>query len=143
MTNLIWCGAAIVLNLIIFISIRIVHKKHLDDNVLTWTNDEWGEAKTDFDKFWGMAKLVNIIVWVIIIATIFLFNSYNGYQEQADVGVTALKEEVKEIEPASELQVEEVNQTTLKEKEVKREQEIQIERKKSRDEFNDFLNNSN
>ena len=143
-SNMIWCGCVMVLNLIIFLGAKKIHKKDLDQRLLTTPSDEWGVDNIAYTKFWDMAKVVNILVWVVIIAGFLLFHSNVGKNnDPADMGATQTQQEAAETVPVTKEEIKSTNKYSLKEKEVIRKAQIADEQQKSRDEFSDFLNNSN
>lgn len=139
--NTMWCGAGILLNIVIFVSIRANHKKYFMNQILTLTNEEYAKLQTTYSQFWYIAKMVNITIRVIIFAILVLFNSYSGLEEHIEMGSTLTQQEASDFIPETKEEISITNKNALNEKEEMREAEIMEDKEKSKTTFSDFLNN--
>ena len=139
--NTMWCGAGILLNIVIFVSIRANHKKYFMNQILTLTNEEYAKLQTTYSQFWYITKMVNVTIWVIIFAILVLFNSYSGLEEHIEMGSTLTQQEASDFIPETKEEISITNKNALNEKEKMREAEIMEDKEKSKTTFSDFLNN--
>lgn len=129
---------------IMFITIWFVHKRILQTKMMSMSIDEYTSHLTSMKENYKIILLSLIGGWILIIAITILFNPTKRFDSHSpDVGSNVTIQESETYEPPSKEEINRRNKEELKEKEVEREREIQEERKKSRDEFNDFLNSTN
>ncbi len=146
--NLSWCGTGIILTIVLFFTLRQLHRRSIENSMMTISTDSYVSQLDAHNRLFNQIKYVCLTGWIILTTIMVLFHSYDGYNDgpmniDMDMGASITEQEALEIEPTNSKEIDAINKTVLTEKEVNQEKEIEKARKKSRDEFSDYLKNSN
>jgi len=102
--------------------------------------EDYAEKVSQIDKTFSIAGKILAALWII--GLLILFGLGGTYQREkgADMGATQTAIEAEQYVPPVVEEIKTGNVEALERDDVTREKEVAEERKKSRDEFNDFLN---
>ena len=83
LTILIWIGACILFNIIVWYTVRSTLKNITIKNS---TNDTVGKNLEEQDKIAAIIRSINIAIWIIIIAVMVIFHGTKRYVPHNDMG---------------------------------------------------------
>jgi len=138
-TILIWVGACILFNIILWVTIKAVGRSILKKKLL---NVDITAGLDKFNRIFSILRPINIGAWVIIIAILFIFHGTSRNVPHNDMGAVTTINEVKKFEPTTSEVIKIINDESLKEKENIIEKEVKQEQQKSSDDYEEFLKNS-
>lgn len=138
-TILIWVGACILFNIIVWFTVKAVGKSILKNKL---SNNDIRDGLDKFNKIFSILRPINLGIWTIIIAILFIFHGTARNVPHDDMGATTTINEVKKFEPPTSEIIEIINDESLKEKESVIEKEVKQEQQKSSDDYEEFLKKS-
>lgn len=140
MDVVVWFSLIAVVVFICYMAIRYFAYSSLNKE-LAGTPD-YIRVKKNFDKFFFYFSKILIIVWVISLIIFLLFHGYNPKDETANMGGDKTFTESMKTEPFTPEEIEETNEYSLKEKEIKRKPEIEESQEEARKKYDEYLKES-
>lgn len=139
LTILIWIGACILFNIIVWCVTRSTLKNITIKNS---NNETVGKNLENQDKIAAIIRPINIAVWIIIIAVMVIFHGTKRYVPHSDMGAKSTILETKKLETPTNSEIETLNSESLREKEVLIEREVGEDQKESADDYQRFIEES-